>query len=92
MLSAHEVRREENLDCMCLPAAPNSRCQVHSSPISCENSLGVNAWEQEWVRYAQDGSKQLVYMNGPFELMGAILGGVRGDGVDCILVSLQWPR
>ena len=93
MLSTHEVLqgRKPELDVF----ASSTTTKVPGSFFSkflCPDSLGVNAWDQRWIRYTQDGSKQLVYINGPFEQMGAILSRVRDDRVDCILVGPQWPR
>ena len=49
-------------------------------------------WDQSWVRHADNGHRELVYINGPFEQMGAILSRVRDDKMDCILIGPQWPR
>lgn len=93
MLTAHKVpqRRKPGLD----EYASTTTTKVPDSFFSkflCPSLLGVYAWHQNWVRYASEKSKQLVYINDALDQMKARLSRVKNDRVDCIFVDPQWPR
>ena len=58
----------------------------------CPGTQGVNAWNHTWARSSQEGKPQVVYVNGPFDQMGAIIRKIKEEKVDCILIGPQWPR
>ena len=59
------------------------------SRFYCPGSKGIDALLHPWT--AAEGSG-LVYIYGPFALMGAIIGKVAKERVNCILVGPNWPR
>jgi len=61
------------------------------SKYLCPGTKGVDAMVQPWVLRDQAGSKQLVYINGPFQLMGPVVRKIRDEQVDCILIGPKWP-
>ena len=38
------------------------------------------------------GEAPLLYLNPPFELMGAVVRKLRDEAPDCVLVAPVWPR
>lgn len=66
-------------------------CQRPSTPdfLPRNNDGGCNG---AWVLRDQAGSKQLVYINGPFQLMGPIVRKIKHVQVNCILIGPERPR
>jgi hypothetical protein len=63
------------------------------SRFHCVDSLGVDAFRHSWHQHASALDKRpLVWVNGPFAEMGAIITKIRQERVDCILIRPDWPR
>ena len=64
------------------------------SPHWSPNSSGVNALAHSWS--APPGwsgpDRPLLYLNPPFELMGAVVRKLRDEAPDCVLIAPVWPR
>lgn len=62
------------------------------SKYLCPGSKGVDAMVHPWNIQSTSLGKLLIYINGPFHPMGAIVRKIRDDKVDCILIGPRWPR
>ena len=62
------------------------------SKFYCPGSKGIDAMIHPWATSEAHGLAGLVYINGPFSMMGAIISKIQKERVNCILIGPNWPR
>jgi hypothetical protein len=85
----------------CRPLTLDAFASTHTTKVAgafysrfhCEGTSGVDAFTHPWTLGTTPSQpRALVWVNGPFQDMGAIIRKILQEKVDAILIRPEWPR
>ena len=70
----------------------NGMACLRTTYFYCPSSKGIDAMIHPWATSEAVGLAGLVYINGPFSMMGAIISKIQKEQINCMLIGPNWPR